>query len=452
MLNKLLLIVCLITTFAVQAQENNPQQNNIDRIIAILGDKIILNSDIENQVKQAAQEQADLGDNPFCTVLEETMFQKLLVHQADVDSLPIKEDAVEQELEQRIRYFIAQIGSKEKFEEYYGKSTEKFKDDFREAIRDRMKSQQMQQKITGEIKVTPKEIREFFHGIPKDSLPFMGAKVEMAHLVKMPKVTTEEKLRVRELLNQKRLDILEGKESFRMVAVEISEDPGTNTKGGEFEMINKGTFVKEFDALAFTLAEGEVSEVFETEYGYHIFQLLERRGEMYRGRHILVIPKVTQLQMAEASQKIDSIYAEIKSGKITFEDAVAKYSDDEETKYNAGKIYNPQTGDTKFDNKEIDKQLFITIDGMEPGDISEPVFMQTPDSKQGIRIIKLISRSAPHVASLETDYPQISDAALSDKKNKAIIKWVKTKTKSMYVWVEEEHSSCNFEYPWFKEQ
>ncbi|HYG52762.1 MAG TPA: peptidylprolyl isomerase, partial [Flavobacteriales bacterium] len=357
MSNKVLVSAFIVLSFAGRAQQN------IDRIIAIVGDKIILHSDIDNQVKQATQEQINLGDNPYCTVLEETMFQKLLVHQADVDSLPVKDEAVEQELEQRLRYFIAQIGSKEKFEEYYGKSTEKFKEDFREAIRDRMKSQQMQQKITGEIKITPKEIREFFYGIPKDSLPYIGSKVEMAHLVKMPKVTPEEKLRVRELLNKKRTEILEGKESFRMVAVEISEDPGTNTKGGEFDMISKGTFVKEFDAVAFSLAEGEVSEVFETDYGYHIMQLLERRGEMYRGRHILVIPKVTQLQMAEASQKIDSIYAEIKSGKITFEQAVAKYSDDEETKYNNGKIFNPETGDTKFDNKEVDKQLFITIDG-----------------------------------------------------------------------------------------
>ncbi|HLP13135.1 MAG TPA: peptidylprolyl isomerase [Flavobacteriales bacterium] len=446
MSNKLLVLVFVLTAFAGNAQQN------IDRIIAIVGDKIILHSDIDNQVKQASQEQINLGDNPYCTVLEETMFQKLLVHQADVDSLPVKDEMVEQELEQRLRYFIAQIGSKEKFEEYYGKSTEKFKEDFREAIRERMKAQQMQQKISGDIKVTPKEIRDFFYNIPKDSLPFMGSKIEMAHLVKMPKVTAEEKLRVRELLNQKRTDILEGKESFRMVAVEISEDPGTNTKGGEFEMITKGTFVKEFDAAAFSLKEGDVSEVFETEFGYHIFQLLERRGEMYRGRHILVKPKVTQLQMAAASQKIDSIYAEIKSGKITFEDAVKKYSDDEETKFNNGKIYNTETGDTHFDNKEVDKQLFITIDGMEPGDISEPVFMQTPDQKQGIRIVKLITRSSPHVASLETDYPQISEAALSDKKNKAIVKWVKTKTRSMYVWVEDEQRKCDFEYPWFKEQ
>lgn len=427
-------------------------QTNIDRIVAIVGDKIILHSEIDGQLKQAKQDGTNLGSNPYCTVLEETMFQKLLVHQADVDSLEVKEEQIEAELESRIRYFIAQIGSKEKFEEYYGKSTEKFKDDFREAIRDRMKSQQMQGKITGDVKITPKEVKDFFYAIPKDSLPFMGSKLEMSQIVKLPKVSVEERIKIKEELSKYRLQILSGEESFCSLALFKSEDPGTRSNCGEFELIPRGTFVPEFDAVAFSLKEGEISEVFETSFGYHILQLLERRGDMYRGRHILMVPKISNLQMAQASQKMDSIYKDIKEGKITFEQAVAKYSDDEETKYNGGKIFNQETGDSKFDNNEIDKQLFITVDGMEPGEISEPVYMTTQDQKQGIRIIKLTGRSEPHVASLRDDYPQISEAAMADKKSKAILKWVRSKTKSMYVWVEEEHRTCDFEYPWIKTQ
>ncbi len=431
---------------------NNFAQTNLDRIIAVVGDKIIIHSEVDNQIKQAKQEGTELGPTPFCFVLEETMFQKLLVHQADVDSLEIKEDQIEAELEQRIRYFISQIGSKEKFEEYYGKSTEKFKDDFRDAIRDRMKAQQMQAKITNEIKITPKEVKEFFYNIPKDSVPFMGSKLEMAQIVKMPKVSLEEKIRLKEELNKYRLQILSGEESMCYIALSKSEDPGTRANCGEFELIPKGTFVPEFDAIAFTLKEGEISEVFETAYGYHILQLLERRGDMYRGRHILMIPKVSNLQMAKASETMDSIYNAIKSGSLKFEDAVTKFSDEEETKKNGGKIFNQQTGDSKFDNNDIDKALFITVDGMEPGEVSEPVFMTTPDAKQGIRIIKLLGRSDPHIANLHDDYPQISEAALNDKKSKTILKWVKSKTKSMYVWVDPEYRDCDFDYPWIKTQ
>jgi peptidyl-prolyl cis-trans isomerase SurA len=437
---------------ALMIKANSVSAQNIDRIVAIVGDKIILYSDIDNQIRQAKQEGANLGANPQCTILEESMFQKLLVHQADVDSLEVSEEQIEAELESRIRYFISQIGSKEKFEEYYGKSTEKFKDDFREAIRDRMKAQQMQGKITGDVKVTPKEVKDFFGNIPKDSIPFMGSRMEMAQIVKMPKVTIEERIRIKDELTKYRLQILSGEESFCSLALFKSEDPGTRSNCGEFELIPRGTFVPEFDAIAFRLKEGEISEVFETTYGYHILQLSERRGDMYSGRHILMIPKISNIQMALASQKMDSIYNDLKAGKMTFEEAVGKFSDEEETKYNGGKLFNQQTGDSKFDNNDIDKSLFITVDGMEPGEISEPVFMTTPDQKQGIRIIKLISRSEPHVASLKDDYPQISEAAMNDKKSKAILKWVKTKTKSMYIWIEDESKTCPFEYPWIKEQ
>lgn len=427
-------------------------QTNIDRIVAIMGDKIILHSDIIGQLKQMQQEGAELGEYPYCTVLEENMFQKLLVHQADVDSLVVKDEQVENELDQRIAYFVAQIGSKEKFEAYYGKSTEKFKDDFRDAIRDRMKAQQMQQKITADIKVTPKEIVEFYNKIPKDSLPFIGSKVEVAHLVIMPKVSAEDKLEVKKRLNEARNKILSGEESFCGMATEMSMDPGTKYNCGEFEFVPRGTFVPEFDAVAFALKEGEISEVFETQFGFHFMQLLERRGDTYRGRHILLAPKVSNLQMAQASQKIDSIYNLIRAGKISFEDAVKKYSTDDETRQNQGKLINLQSGDTRFSNNELDKQLFVTVDKMNPGEISEPVFMTTPDQKQAMRIVKLLNRTDPHVANLKDDYAQISEAALAEKKQKAVLKWVASKTGFMYVWIEDDVKTCPFDYDWMKNQ
>ena len=447
LLNKILLIftgfLC-VNSFA--------QHTNLDRIVAVIGDEIILWSDLESQVKQAKMDGDDLGQNPYCAVLEELMFQKLLVHQAEVDSLEVKDETVDAELDSRINYFVAQIGSKEKFEEYYGKSTEKFKDDFREVVRDRMKSQQMQQKITGSIKITPKEVREFFYAIPKDSIPFIGSKVEVAHLVKMPKVPVEEKLKIKAELNLIRAQILAGEESFCSAALFKSKDPGTAANCGEFEFVRRGDFVPEFDAVAFSMQENTISEVFETPYGYHILQLLERRGDLYRGRHILMIPEVTNAQMAKASMRLDSVYSLIHTNKILFDDAVKTFSDDDETKLNGGKILNQLTGDSRFEMNQLDRQLFVTVDKMNVGDVSEPVFYTTDDKKQGIRIIKLLTRSEPHVANLKDDYPRISDAALSDKKNKAILKWIKSKTNSMFVWIENDYINCPFKYDWIKKQ
>lgn len=445
MLNRIFILIAIVFTVKLSFG-----QTSLDRIVAIIGDEIILYSEVESQVKQARQEGVALGENAYCTILEEIMFQKLLVHQAEVDSIEVKEEQVESELDSRINYFISQIGSKEKFEEYYGKSTEKFKDDFREIIRDRMKAQQMQGKITGDIKITPKDVRDFFNSIPKDSIPFIGSKVEVAQLVKIPKVPTDEKLKIKEKLNLIRAEILAGQESFCSAALFNSEDPGTRSNCGEFEFVSRGQFVPEFDAMAFSMKEGELSEVFETQYGYHILQLLERRGDMYRGRHILIMPKVTNEQMAKAAQELDSLYKEIVAGKISFEKAAEKYSDDAETKNNGGKIFNPQSGDTKFEMRELDRQLFVSVDRMNVGDVSEPVFMTTSDQKQGIRLVRLNSRTDPHVANLNDDYPQISEAALADKKNKAILKWVRTKTTSMYVWIDEAYVSCPYNYEWVK--
>lgn len=446
MLNRLVIVVLFLTAMSVKAQ------TQLDRIVAVIGDKIILKSDIENQIKQAAQDGAALGPNAFALVLEETMFQKLLSHQADVDSLVVSDDQVEGELNQRLAYFISQLGSKERFESYYGKTTEKFKDDFRESVRDQMKARQMQGKISGDVKVTPKEVKEFYNNIPKDSIPLMGSKMELAHLVRMPQISLNEKLNLKAKLNEYRDKIIKGEESFCMVAVSISEDPGTKYNCGEFELVSRGQFVPEFDAVAFSMKEGEISEVFETKYGYHILKLLERRGDMYRGQHVLVMPKVSNEVMARESEKLDSIYRKIKEGVLKFEDAVRKFSSDAETKYNGGKMINPETGDTRFEANQIDKQLFITVDGMNPGDVSEPLLYQGEDQKQGLRIVKLLGRSEPHVANLKDDYPQISEAALNEKKSKTILKWVKSKVGSMYIWVDDEYKNLPFEYPWIKTQ
>ena len=438
------MFLCLLFTVQVQAQ-------TIDQIVGVVGDKIILHSEIDAQLQQAAKSGYPAGPGEYCSLLEEILFQKLLVHQAEVDSLDVTDEQVESEMNNRISVFIQQIGSREKLEDFYGKSIDQIKEEFRDRIKESIQAQKMQAQITQDVKVTPEDIRKFYYAIPKDSLPYMGSQVEVAHIVKIPKVSVEEKTRIREELNAWRDEIVSGKTKFSTIASFYSEDPGTRSNGGQFELIPRGTFVPEFDAVAFSMREGEISEVFETPYGYHIFLLEERRGDMYRGRHILRIPKLTSVQISRASEQLDSLYKAISAGKITFEQAALRFSDDAETKFNGGKIFNPQTGSPKFEVRDLDKQLFITIDKMKVGDVSEPVYMTTNDNKQAVRIVKLVNRSEPHRADLKLDYPEISDAALADKKQKAVLAWVKSKISTVYVWVEESKRSCPFEYPWMTE-
>ena len=436
----------LLLAFALDFQAQNDKV--IDKIIAVVGDNPVLLSELEQQKLQFESNGNDINDQVICDIYENLLYEKLLLNQAKIDSIEIAEKQVNAELDNRIRYFESQVGSIQKIEEIFGKPILQIREEFYSKIEDRLKIEQVQNQITQDVSVSPKEIRAFFNSIPKDSLPLVSTQVEVAHIVVRPEVSEEEKQRTKAQLKKWRDEIVKGEKSFATTAVFESDDPGSKSQGGEFEWVNRGEFVPEFDRVAFNMKEGEISEVFETEYGYHILELFERRGDRYRGRHILKTPKVSSEQLYEARSKCDSILELINSGKMTFSEAVDKFSDDENTKFSRGLIYDQYTTSSKFDLERLDKQLFLAIENMEPGEVKGPFVMRTQDGKQAYRLVKLVSRTEPHQASLEQDYQLISNMAKDNARGKKIEEWVNRELPRTFVKLSDEYKNCAFQFNW----
>ena len=429
-----------------------PVQENVqllDGVMAVVGDEIVLLSDILQQEESYRQNFKAKPNR--CDVTEQILIEKLMLNQAKVDSLTVTEQQVEGEMERRLRYFIQQLGSKEKLEEYYGKSILEIKDEFRSSIEEQLLIQNMQGSITSLISITPADVEKYFNQIPSDSLPLMNSEVEMMQIVKYANPTLEEKKRTREKLREYRQEVLDGKD-FATLAILYSEDPGSSSNGGELGMQDKGTFVPEFDAIALGLQDGELSTVFESQFGYHLMQMIERRGERYNARHILLKPKVTAEDLTTAKNLLDSVKTLLTNKEITFEKAALRYSDDEETKNNGGIIINPNTGSGSFEVNQVDPQLFFTIDKLEEQEVSDAVVVTDPSGKKGFRLIKLTKRTKPHKANLSDDYQVIQDVASQELNAKAILKWVNEKVEETYVRIDEELDTCAFQYDWRKKQ
>lgn len=446
-MNKIQVLLLSLLVMNLGLSQNNDKL--IDGTIGVIGNKVILHSEIEEQLVQAKQQGFSLGPNARCLIYEEIMFQSLLMYQADVDSIEVSAEQVNGELNNRIRYFENQIGGRKKLEEYYGKSIEQIKAEFYTTIEDRMKAERMRGKITSGINITPSEVKKYYNNLHPDSIPLVGSKVEVAHITRVPKVSDLVKKETKEKLAKWRTEILSGKRTFSTTAVLYSNDPGSSGEGGEFDWVTRGTFVPEFDRIAFSIKEGEVSEVFETEYGFHILELFERRGDQYRGRHILLIPKVTQDEIFKAKKYLDSVKDLIDRGVYTFEEAAKKFSDDQETKFNGGLIYNQQTASSLFEMNQLDKQLFVIIDDLEKGEYSRPMPSQSREG-QFYRIVKLKTITTPHKANLIDDYQLIQQNATNDAKTEAIQKWIKDKSKSTYIKVHPDYVKCDFVQDWIK--
>lgn len=422
----------------------------IDGIVGVVGSKVILYSEIEGQLVQAKQNSMPVNEETECLILQDLLFQSLLVNQAELDSVEVSEDQVNSELDQRIRFFEQQIGGREKLEEFYGKSIAEIKDEFYTLIENRMKAEQMKATITSGISITPKEIKKYYNDMDSDSIPLVGSKVEVAQITKQPQVSDEVKKATKEKLNGWRNEILSGDRTFAGTAVLYSNDPGTRGDGGEFGWVSRGTFVPEFDRVAFKMKEGDISEVFETDYGFHILELFERRGEQYSGRHILLIPKISNSDLQKSKDFLDSVYNLIEAGEFTFEEAAKKFSDDKESKFSGGLIYNQNTATSKFEMNELDKQLFVVIDKMEVGDVSKPAFMQTQDNKEAYRLVKLKSISDPHKANLKDDYQLIQNMATSEIRNAKIKDWIQDKISKTYINISDDYKDCTFISEWIK--
>lgn len=441
------LISILLTVLSAFGQEQS-----VDRIIAVVGGNITLQSELETQYLQMLSSGYEPNDDSRCILFEELLYGNLLLHRAKVDSLEVSDSEVEEELNRRLDYFVAQLGSQEKLEEYYEKSILEIKDEFRELIKEQLLSQRMQQQITGDVKVTPAEVRAYFNKIPKDSLPYINTEIELGRIMRRPAITKEQKQDAKNKAEELRKRVLEG-ESFRALSILYSEDPGSAKNGGDLGFFQRGMMVPEFDAVAFRLKEDSISEVFETDYGYHFIEMLERRGEQINVRHILIRPKTSLEDLEKARVFLDSIRELIVDGKMTFAEAAEKFSDDEESNQNAGMMYNPMTGASVFDMEQlgsIDQKLFLKVEKMKVGDISKAVKTQSPDGKESYNLFFLKSQTEPHVANLKDDYQKIQTAALGEKKNRVIEKWINDKASKTYIRIDDAYKDCPFAHRWDK--
>lgn len=420
----------------------------LDGVVAVVGGSPILKSEVESK-----QVQAKMDSVPFnpCSALEDLLFQKLLLAQAILDSVEVSPEQVEDELERRLRYYVAQFGSVKAFEEFYGKTVERFKEEFRDELKDVMLVNRMQATITDNVTVSPTEIREFFESIPKDSVPFINAEVEVGHIVKKPAINPELKKYAKERLEAIRKEVVSGSKDFATAAILYSQDPGSASKGGLYKNVQRGTFVTEFDAVAFRMKEGEVSDVFETDFGYHILTVDARRGEEIDVRHILLVPQPSAEDQVRAKVFLDSIADLIRKDSLTLSEAASRFSEDEETRMNGGLISNPYTGNTHFemdDLSQIDPTLTFDIEKLKTGEPSMAKITQLRDGKQAYHVLFVKSRSEPHRANLKDDYQRIQEEALARKKHKIMTDWIKKKAAITFIRIEGEYKNCKFEHTW----
>ncbi len=441
----LLLISLIIICISLNAQDEGEV---IDQVIAVVGGNIILDSDIESQYMQYRMQEGIKGSSSTikCYMFETLLYQKLLLNQAELDSVEVSDVMVESEMDRRLRHYISLFGSQEKFEEFYQKSIFDFKEELREQVKELMLVERVQQTITEDVNITPSEVKSFFKDIPQDSLPFINSEVEMLQIVKMPPINPEEVERVKNKLNELRYRILNG-ENFATLAILYSEDPGSAKNGGELGMYSRGDLYPEFEAVAFNLKDDKVSELVETEAGFHIIQLIQRRGEFINVRHILIRTKVSPMDLARAKVKLDSIANLIEDGKYTFDEAVVKFSDDP-SKNNGGLLINPMTGTSLFEADQLDPKVFFVIDKLEVGDISTPVQFQTQEGKDAYRILYLKKRTEPHTANLKQDYDKIQEWAMEQKKQETITNWIKEEADRTYIKINDKFKDCEFTNNW----
>lgn len=445
---KNLIILCIsVVTFSGGVFA---QGKVINEVVAVIGNKIVMTSDIEERVAQMVLEGSGKDDKDTrCEVYEENIYQKMLVYRATVDSIEVSDEQVEGELERRINYFIRQFPSQEAMEEYLGKTITEIKKEFRSAIEEQLLVQQMQEKVSGSVKVTPGEVRAFYATIPEDSLPYIPSEIEYAQIVIKPRITEDEKRIVRDKLNKIRNDILRGS-SFALKARVNSMDRGSAENGGELGFMTREDLVPEFAAVAFRLKPGEISEIVESEFGFHIIELVEKRGTLSNFRHILLRPEVSDDEFIKAQIKADSIYNLIgKNDTLTFEKVAELFSDDEETKLNGGRVFNYQSGSGRFKIDQMQLGDYKDLSSLEPGQYTRPhVYTPATSGIMSFRIQKLSVRTQPHVADLVEDYQIIQSAALSKKQNEAVVKYINKMKQTMYIQISPEYKTCKFQYNW----
>ena len=444
-------LTCL--SCAVMAQENV-----IDEIVWVVGDDAILRSDVESQRLYLQNEGQRFDGDPYCVIPEEMAIQKLYLNQAKLDSVEVDENQVIQQADQWVNWAINQIGSKEKVEEYFNKKISQIKEEQKEKFREQQTVQRMQRELVGDIKLTPSEVRRYYNNLSKDSLPTIPTTVEVQIITMEPKIPLEEIDAIKARLRQFTDDVNTGKYEFSTLARLYSEDPGSAMKGGELGFTGKGLLAPEFANVAFNLNDPKkVSQIVQTEYGYHIIQLIEKRGDRINCRHILLKPIVSEKELTATTARMDSLYNDLQDKKFTFEEAATFLSSDKDTRNNKGLMVNLKSegnnnGTPKFEMAELPQEIGKIVDNMEVGDISKPFTMITDKQKDVVAIVKLKSRVEHHKANLADDYQALKTIVEAKKREELLKNWIVKKQKSTYVRISDGWRNCDFKYPgWIKE-
>ncbi len=428
------------------------QDNVIDEVVWIVGDEAILKSDVEEERLNAQYNGVKFEGDPYCVIPEQIAIQKLYLHQAAIDSVEVTDSEVMQQVEWQINNIIRQIGSKEKMEEYFNKTYTQIRETMRESAREKLTVERMQKKLVGDIKITPAEVRKYFKELPQDSVPFIPTQVEVQIITQQPKIPIAEIDDVKKRLREYSDRVTSGDTPFSSLAILYSEDPGSARRGGELGFMGKGELLPEFAAVAFNLNDPKkVSKIVETEYGFHIIQLIEKRGDRINCRHILLKPRVSDKDLQAAMGRLDSVANDIRSAKFTFDQAASVISHDKETRNNNGLMANSRTSTSKFEMDQLPQEVAKAVDKLNIGEISKAFTMVNDKGKQVCAVVKLKTRIDGHKATITDDYQNLKDLVLSKIRAQKLDQWIKDKQKKTYVRINEGWKKCDFKYPgWVK--
>jgi peptidyl-prolyl cis-trans isomerase SurA len=438
---KALMVLWIFISFSGNAQyQGGPV---VDKIVAKIDNQIVLKSEVELGFLQAKQQNTGLLESQLkCKVFEQLLINKMMLAKADIDSVTVEDNMVDDQLTRRMNYMIQTIGSKEKLEEYYKKTIDQFKAELKKDVKDQMLIQKVQESISKNMKVTPSEVKKFFNEIPKDSLPFFSTEMEVGQIVIYGKVGKAKKLEARQKLEDIKKQIIEGGVDFEFLAKAYSQDPGSAKDGGNLGFWGKGAMVPEYEAAAMKLEPKGLSDIVESAFGYHLIQLIEKKGNEYNSRHILIKPEAGEDDQMSAFTKLDSLRRALIGDSIKFEDAAKKYSEDKETAQFGGFFTDPQTGVNRIATDNMDPTVFFTVDSLKPGSYTKPLAFKSQDGKKGARILYFKSKILPHEANLKQDYQKIQSATLEKKKGEAIKKWFKKTKSEVFISREKDYADC----------
>ncbi|MDR1746256.1 MAG: peptidylprolyl isomerase [Tannerella sp.] len=449
-MKKIRILVALIFSFGIVAA----QDNVVDEIVWVVGDEVILRSDVESQRLYMQNEGVRFENDPYCFIPEQIAIQKLYLNQAKTDSVDVEEGQVIRYVDQWINQAINQIGSREKLEEYFNKKLSQIKEERKTTVREQEIVKEMQKKIVGDVKLTPSEVRRYYRGVSPDSLPTIPTTVEVQIITFEPKIPYEETDAIKARLREFTELANSGEREFSTLARMYSEDPASAVHGGEMGFMSKGMLLPEFANVAFNLTDPKrVSSIVETEYGYHIIQLIEKRGDRINCRHILLRPRVSEKDLTDATARLDSLHADIMAGKVSFEDAATYLSYDKDTRNNKGLMVNQRfnegsrhAGTPKFEMEELPQEIGKVVDNMQIGEISKPFRMLNNRSKEVVAIVKLKARTTSHKANLKDDYQELKTLVEDRKREDLLRDWIAKKQKTTYVRVSEGWRNCDFQY------